>query len=387
MKWIALFMVCIFPHLWAAPWDAAVVQDLPKQLAQALAEEVGMRSHRHGVVLQVECKQQDDILHLFLAPRDERDTLFALTVARRPEGVVVKGFCFSHQERQRVEKVVASFINGQTVSWQIEVPTLGFGVIQIRCADLYVEPRHEQGDNLASQLLYGTPVTIVETSQDKKFVRVQGEIDGYMGWLSIDAMATVSPEHWQTWVHMPKIYLQAVCAQLSPGTALGIRADGKLWKFPAQEYVAAPELQFVLPGKSVTPSQIVLTAQRFLPSADLGPNTYLWGGTCVPGLDCSGYVQTVFRLHQMLLPRDADQQYQFGQPVQRGELAPADLVFFGKRKDHPTHVGIYIGDGAYIHCSPKGDYSGVKINRFQGDSEYDKYLQDIYWGAARIIKR
>jgi hypothetical protein len=387
MLFLMVFGCCSLQQICAFPWDTSSLQKLAKEMAQVLAEEVGGRSHRRGVTLEVNFQQGEGKVMFALAPRDERDTLFSLTISAKEKGYLVQGNFFSHLEMQRVEKVVKVFLDKHSVSWEMRIATLSFGVVKVACADLYVEPRCEAGDNLGSQLLYGAAVTIIATNHDNKFVRVQTEKDGYLGWLATDTIVVVTPEAWQIWVHMPKVCLKVAAAELPAASDIGLRSDGKLWKFPAEVYITLPDAQVVLPVVKATPQNLLTTARRFLPQGDLGPITYLWGGTAVPKLDCSGFVQMVFRLNNVLLPRDADQQYQYSMPAKREDMLPADLIFFGKRQDHPTHVGIHIGDGVYIHCSPSGDYSGVKLNRLHGDSEYEKYLNGIYWGAGRILGR
>ena len=84
-------------------------------------------------------------------------------------------------------------------------------------------------------------------------------------------------------------------------------------------------------------------------------NTYLWGGTIGPDLDCSGLVQTAFASAGIWLPRDAYQQEQFCEPLavapdEISELRAGDLIFFGT-PERCTHVGIHLEDGRYMHSS------------------------------------
>jgi cell wall-associated NlpC family hydrolase len=88
------------------------------------------------------------------------------------------------------------------------------------------------------------------------------------------------------------------------------------------------------------------------------PNHYLWGGTIGPNYDCSGLVQAAFAAAGIWLPRDAYQQAASTQTVAIEALKPGDLIFFGPdlvapSGRHITHVGLYLGNGDYIHSSGK----------------------------------
>ena len=87
---------------------------------------------------------------------------------------------------------------------------------------------------------------------------------------------------------------------------------------------------------------------------------YLWAGTSIKGVDCSGFAKTVYFLNGYMLLRNASQQFRTGEPVDVSEgldnLLPGDLVFFGREatEDKPvriSHVAIYMGDGKIIHSS------------------------------------
>ncbi|MEN8726863.1 MAG: C40 family peptidase [Sulfurovum sp.] len=83
---------------------------------------------------------------------------------------------------------------------------------------------------------------------------------------------------------------------------------------------------------------------------------YVWGGTTPEGFDCSGYVQYLYKKHDINLPRTAWEQSKKGQIVERDNLQKGDLLFFltDKKRGIPiTHVGIYIGNGNFIHAASK----------------------------------
>jgi cell wall-associated NlpC family hydrolase len=83
---------------------------------------------------------------------------------------------------------------------------------------------------------------------------------------------------------------------------------------------------------------------------------YVWGGTTPQGFDCSGYVQYLYKKHGVKLPRTAWSQSKKGLPVDIDNLQKGDLLFFltDKKRGIPvTHVGIYLGNGEFIHAASK----------------------------------
>lgn len=77
---------------------------------------------------------------------------------------------------------------------------------------------------------------------------------------------------------------------------------------------------------------------------------YLWGGMSPKGFDCSGLVRMVYLRYGLVLPRNASQMARLGREVKPEEMKPGDLLFFGVN-GRVTHVGMYIGDGHFIHSS------------------------------------
>jgi len=114
------------------------------------------------------------------------------------------------------------------------------------------------------------------------------------------------------------------------------------------------------------------TAHRFLGTP------YSFGGTSERGIDCSGFVMRVFSLHGIKLPRTADVQFNVGAPVKKGQEQAGDLVFFETYCAGPSHVGIYLGEGNFIHASSS---RGVTIS-----SLADKYYRARYLGAKRVLR-
>lgn len=106
---------------------------------------------------------------------------------------------------------------------------------------------------------------------------------------------------------------------------------------------------------------------------------YVWGGTTTKGFDCSGFVQYVYKQNGVTLNRTANQQLSNGYSVSASDLQPGDLVFFHGTyaTSGASHVGIYIGDGQFIHASSgKGC---VVISNL-----WSNYYANHYLGARRI---
>ncbi len=102
---------------------------------------------------------------------------------------------------------------------------------------------------------------------------------------------------------------------------------------------------------------------------------YVFGGTSTSGFDCSGFVQHVFGLMGISVPRTADAQYDVGRPTLGGPRA-GDLVFFDTYGG-VSHVGIYLGKGKFVHASSS---HGVMVSKLS-----DSYWAARYVGAKRLI--
>jgi cell wall-associated NlpC family hydrolase len=117
--------------------------------------------------------------------------------------------------------------------------------------------------------------------------------------------------------------------------------------------------------------QLTRTALRYLGVP------YEWGGESFSGVDCSGFVQAVFRHNGIDLPRTADAQFEVGRHVSMSRLQPGDLVFFQTYTEGASHVGIYLGGGRFVHASSS---DGVRV-----DSLSEDYYSSRYIGARRTI--
>lgn len=103
---------------------------------------------------------------------------------------------------------------------------------------------------------------------------------------------------------------------------------------------------------------------------------YVFGGTSTYGFDCSGYTQHVFSMLGLHIPRTADAQYYAGKRP-KGGARPGDLVFFQTYESGPSHVGIYLGNGRFVHASSS---HGVMVSSLS-----ESYWSSRYLGAKRLI--
>ncbi len=140
-------------------------------------------------------------------------------------------------------------------------------------------------------------------------------------------------------------------------------------------YVVAPEPRFAR-GERQLRADVARSAMSFL------GRPYRWGGTSPEtGLDCSGLTVAAYRLNGLDLPRAAREQFAAGEPVSPRALQQADLVFFAtESRRKPTHVGLYLGEGRFIHSPSSGEV--VRI-----DALADGYYQRHYLGARSYLER
>ena len=273
-----------------------------------------------------------------------------------------------------------------------------YGVVDISVCNLRVTPDFDA--EMASQALLGTPVHILAKAESNDWPQVQTP-DTYTGWVHRDAITLLSFEEYHAWNAAPKIVVTALTGIVyegpSPKSATvsdvvaGARLrdlgrKGRYWRvgFPdgrvgyLHRSLGCPEARWRA-ALSQTPDAIIATALT------MNGFPYIWAGMSPKGMDCSGFVRTVFFMHDIILPRDSGPQSRTGERIFGTEdLLPGDLVFFG-RKDTAapkvSHVGIYIGDGRFIHS-----LGLVKIGSFRPDDPaYDAFNTGRYLFASRVL--
>jgi peptidoglycan DL-endopeptidase CwlO len=110
---------------------------------------------------------------------------------------------------------------------------------------------------------------------------------------------------------------------------------------------------------------------------DLVGTPYRNGGTDPSGFDCSGYIAYVFASEGVTLPRTVEDLYRATVPVDEASARPGDLVFFTTVTRGPSHVGLALGDGTFVHApSSRGV---VRVERLDA-----RYWRQRFLGARRV---
>ena len=269
------------------------------------------------------------------------------------------------------------------------------GIIQVSVASLRALPVFQS--EMTSQLLLGTIVPIFEERNEFYYVQ---NWDGYEGWVNRHFVQLVDRSAALEWTSAPRLFVttpwgvvrtqpddeSAILTDVVACNILRIQErrggftrvklpDGRGGWLANDHYVLEQELKTIRPQVSA----VLATAERFLGIP------YLWGGVSPKGFDCSGFVQTVFRLNNMELPRDAGQKASLGKDVALDDsfrrLRPGDLLFFGKTSRRINHVAIYLGKGRYIHARGR-----VMVNSLLSDDPcFEGYLRSLLFKASRIL--
>ncbi|WP_019501385.1 C40 family peptidase [Pseudanabaena sp. PCC 6802] len=195
--------------------------------------------------------------------------------------------------------------------------------------------------------------------------------------------------------------LDKLATQMSANRYLKIIGDGQvqLLEDGYMGYVRSrdfPNLEAIepesyAPPKSLTPAQIrerMPSVINYIQTAMQQPNEYLWGGTVPPNYDCSGLMQAAFVSAGIWIPRDAYQQEAFvnvtGSAIALDALAPGDLIFFGST-EKATHVGMYLGEGKYVHSSGRDrGRNGIGIDPLAGGNRVADWYKAQIRGAGRV---
>jgi cell wall-associated NlpC family hydrolase len=249
-------------------------------------------------------------------------------------------------------------------------------------------------DLVQTQLLYGTPVIVLEEQGEWAKVAIPSQPSskdqrGYPGWLPKRQLSPADPQSAQTEktavVRVPTASLfdeqRTERMELSFLTRLPLLQEEGEWAKVATPhgplFLRRDQIKVESGGQrpAVRGEQLVETGKLFLGLP------YLWSGTSAYGYDCSGFMYSLHRFYGLTIPRDASNQATAGQLVETAQLKPGDLLFFAHEQGtgRVHHVAMYAGDGKILH-SPKTGKS-IEIIPLAGfEYEQEHCLSRRYWG-------
>jgi hypothetical protein len=204
-----------------------------------------------------------------------------------------------------------------------------------------------------TQLLFGDHYVVIGKSTNNKWINIRINFDQYEGWIDIQQHHTVSQEYYRYLDRAEfKITTDVTSSLLYHKNPLMILM-GSMIPISSSELFKMEE-QFAFNGEAKNLGQkreyefLRAVAFKYLNAP------YLWGGKHPFGIDCSGFVQMVFKICGYRLPRDADQQVGHGKPVAGAhEVKPGDVLFFQGKDLRINHVGIALEGHRIIHASGK----------------------------------
>jgi gamma-D-glutamyl-L-lysine dipeptidyl-peptidase len=284
-----------------------------------------------------------------------------------------------------------------------------YGVANLSVCNNRTSPDHAA--EMATQTLLGTPVDILKKERGYYLVRTP---DRYLSWIEGAAITPMDQAEFKNWQSARKVVFTVdyghsyqtsskkslPVSDLVAGNILRLLGKEKKYykvAFPDGRiaYVKVKDVALYdkwLIRPDPTSEAIINTAKSLLGVP------YLWGGTSIKGVDCSGFTKMCFYLNGISIPRDASQQALVGHNIDIFEgdtvnfdkclknLKPGDLLFFSAGKDkrpnpRVTHTAIYIGEGEFIQSAGL-----VRINSMMPDSEnYDDYQSRTLVSAKRIL--
>jgi len=225
---------------------------------------------------------------------------------------------------------------------------MAFVICMVPAAPLRKESAHRS--EMVSQLLFGEIAEVLE--EGKVFVKLRCLYDNYEGWCQLSQLTGIDDTQVKKdnnllsddWTSI--IDLNGQPMHISMGSSLGLLQNGRIeiGKYHISSAV-----------KICDPSTSKITGEALKEKAFQYLNTpYLWGGRSVFGIDCSGFVQQVFRFFNIALPRDAYLQAGVGEVVGfLQETKCGDLAYFDNEEGRITHVGLLLNNDTIIHSSGK----------------------------------
>jgi len=231
------------------------------------------------------------------------------------------------------------------------------------CTVTVAPVRAEASDKaeIVTEILFGESADILEVN--KNWTKIKMHYDGYEGWMDTKQLKPVSDED------LAKRKVTIITEDFSSV----LMKDGKTLLSMGSEV----EFAAVASQRSHNLREsIALTAKEFINVP------YLWGGKSFFAVDCSGFTQLVYKIHNIKLPRDASQQIEIGESLTFVEESePGDLAFFENAEGKIIHVGIMLDNQKIIHASGK-----VRIDTLDSSGIFNQETNQ-HTHKLRVIKK
>ncbi|KPL13801.1 MAG: hypothetical protein AMS23_00875 [Bacteroides sp. SM1_62] len=253
-----------------------------------------------------------------------------------------------------------------------------YGIVQASYIPVRKDP--DSTSEMTSQLLFGEIFEVLDRNEQWQLVR--NRFDGYEGWISPEMTSRFTDDALGEYEAMESVLVkERFCSLRAPEGTLLVPAGSVL-------YYHAGDPRHILCGKTYELDRVPGKPAKDKGKAlgdlkgELLNIPYLWGGKSSYGTDCSGLVQTICRILDVPLLRDASQQVGQGKTVNMmTESGTGDLVFFDDEEGEIVHTGIITGPGEILHAS-----GCVKTDAIDHQGIYSMQLGK-YTHRLRVIKR
>lgn len=336
---------------------------------------------------------------------DKRTAIFDLEWKVLEDKIVLKGEVSNQDFKDEVLNRLKKEFNEKIIDSIEILPSRKlcekiYAVVNLSVCNIRSKPEHSA--ELATQAIMGTPLKVYKEINSWYLVQTP---DDYLGWVDSDGIELKNSQEMKIWLDKQKLFYKnlfgfiysnenfdMIISDVVAGNIVSFNQELKnCYRVELPDgrigYIKKDEAEMFdtwFNNLSFMPDKVIEFGKKMIGFP------YLWGGTSIKGVDCSGFIKTIFFYHGLILPRDANQQALIGEEVpfdlEFSKLKLGDLIFFGRkassaRPERITHVGIYLGNKKFMHSSGR-----VRIDSFdKNDPDYNEYRLNTIVRIKRIF--